>query len=163
MIVTMVTLGGRGVAGVELLVALAWGALAGGVLQLLFQLPFLARYLRHARPSLNTRIAGVREIMTNFVPAMAARGAVNLGALLDTNLASLLVVGAVGALGYAQTLYCSPFPCSAFRSPRPSFPELSRDRASGMTAVRKRAEQAVGKVLFWLIPVTGGTSSTARQ
>ena len=156
MIVTMVTLGGRGVAGVELLVALAWGALAGGVLQLLFQLPFLARYLRHARPSLNTRIAGVREIMTNFVPAMAARGAVNLGALLDTNLASLLVVGAVGALGYAQTLYLLPVSLFGLSIAAAELPELSRDRASGMTAVRKRAEQAVGKVLFWMIPVTGG-------
>ena len=93
----------------------------GGVLQLLFQLPFLVRYLRHARPSLDTRITGVREIMTNFVPAVAARGAVNVGALLDTNLASLLAVGAVGAMGYAQTLYLLPVSLFGFRSPRPSF------------------------------------------
>ena len=156
MIVTMVTVGGRGVAGVDLLVALAWGALVGGVLQLLFQLPFLVRYLRHARPSLDTRITGVREIMTNFVPAVAARGAVNVGALLDTNLASLLAVGAVGAMGYAQTLYLLPVSLFGLSIAAAELPELSRDRASGLNAMRERAGQAVGKVLFWMIPVTAG-------
>jgi len=108
MITALLAAAGRGILGVDLVFALAWGALAGGVLQLLFQLPFLPGYLRHVVPSLSTRVAGVREVVSNFLPVVAARGAVNLSALLDTNLASRLTTGAVGVMGYAQTLYLLP-------------------------------------------------------
>ena len=156
MIVAMVAAGGRGIAGAELLVALAWGALAGGVLQLLFQLPFLARHLRHFALSLSTRATGVREVVANFFPVVAARGAVNLSALLDTSLASLLATGAVGVMSYAQTLYMLPISLFGISIAAAALPELSRDRAVGIGAVRERAEQAAGRVLFWLVPVTVG-------
>ena len=156
MIVAVVAAAGRGIAGADLIFAMAWGALAGGVLQLLFQIPFLFRFLKHVVPSIRTRVTGVREIVTNFVPVVAARGAVNLSALIDTNLASRLATGAVGMLGYAQTLYLLPVSLFGLSVAAAELPELTRDRASGMKAVRERAERAVGTVLFWMIPVTAG-------
>lgn len=147
---------GTGLLGVELVFALAWGALAGGVLQLLFQLPFLLRFLGGVVPSLGTRVSGVREVAANFLPVMAARGAVNLSALLDTNLASRLTTGAVGVMGYAQTLYLLPISLFSLSVAAAELPELSRDRAAGPGVVRDRAERAVATVLFWLIPVTAG-------
>ena len=156
MIVALLAAAGRGILGVHLVFALAWGALAGGVLQLLFQLPFLLPFLRHVVPSVGTRVTGVREVVANFVPVVAARGAVNLSALLDTNLASRLATGAVGVMGYAQTLYLLPISLFSLSIAAAELPELSRDRAAGSGAVRDRAERAVGTVLFWLIPVTVG-------
>ncbi|MDE2762606.1 MAG: murein biosynthesis integral membrane protein MurJ [Gemmatimonadota bacterium] len=156
MIVTLLAAAAKGLLGVNLVFALAWGALAGGGLQLLFQLPYLAPFLRHVVPSLSTRVTGVREVVANFLPVVAARGAVNLSALLDTNLASRLTTGAVGVMGYAQTLYLLPISLFSLSVAAAELPELSRDRAAGLRAVRDRAERAVGTVLFWLIPITAG-------
>ena len=156
MIVAVVAAAGRGIGGADLIFAMAWGALAGGVLQLLFQIPFLFRFLKHVVPSIRTRVTGVREVVTNFVPVVAARGAVNLSALIDTNLASRLATGAVGMLGYAQTLYLLPVSLFGLSVAAAELPELTRDRAAGVKAVRERAERAVGAVLFWMIPVTAG-------
>ncbi len=156
MIVAVVVAAGRGILGADLIFAMAWGALAGGLLQLLFQLPFLLPFLRHVVPSIGARVAAVREIVANFVPVVAARGAVNLSALVDTNLASRLATGAVGMLGYAQTLYLLPISLFGLSVAAAELPELSRDRAAGAKAVRERTERAVRTVLFWLIPVTAG-------
>ncbi len=156
MIVALLAAAGTGLLGVDLVFALAWGALAGGVLQLLFQLPFLLRFLGPVVPSLNTRATGVRKVAANFLPVMAARGAVNLSALLDTNLASRLTTGAVGVMGYAQTLYLLPISLFSLSVAAAELPELSRDRAVGLGEVRDRAERAVATVLFWLVPVAVG-------
>ncbi len=146
----------RGLMGVDLLLAMAWGALAGGALQLLFQLPFAARHLRHVVPSLGRRVAHVGEVVRNFVPIVAARGAVNLSALLDVALASLLAQGALGIMGYAHTLYVLPISVFGLSIAAAELPELSRDTVAGQEAVRGRADAAVRKVLFWLIPSAAG-------
>lgn len=156
MITAMVAAASRGMAGVDLLTALAWGALAGGAAQLLFQVPFLMRHLAHVVPSLDTRAGAVRDVIRNFLPAVAARGAVNIGALIDQNLATLLAVGAVGLMGYAQPLYILPISLFGMSIAASELPELARDRAAGAKAVRDRTEQAVGRVLFWLVPVAAG-------
>ncbi|MYA65238.1 MAG: murein biosynthesis integral membrane protein MurJ [Gemmatimonadetes bacterium] len=156
MIVAVVGAAARGFLGTELILAMAWGALAGGVLQLLFQIPFLLRFLKHVVPSISTRVAGVREVVTNFVPVFAARGAVNLSALVDTNLASRLAPGAVGIMGYALPLYLLPVSLFGMSVAAAELPEMSRDRAAGARVVRERTERAVGTVLFWLIPITLG-------
>lgn len=145
-----------GLMGVELLLAMAWGALAGGALQLLFQLPFAARHLRHVVPSLGRRVAHVGEVVRNFVPIVAARGAVNLSALLEVALASLLAQGALGIMGYAQTLYLLPISVFGLSIAAAELPELSRDTVAGEEAVRGRADAAVRKVLFWLVPSAAG-------
>lgn len=147
---------GSAVEGPELLVALAWGALAGGALQLLFQLPFAVPHLKRLRLSVNTRIAEVREVVRNFVPAMASRGVANLGGFVDLQLASWLAAGALARLGYARMLYVLPISLFALSIAAAELPELSRDRSAGLAAVRARTEEAVGRALFWLIPFAAG-------
>lgn len=142
----------RGVEGVDLVLTLGWGALAGGVLQALFQLPFAVRHLRHVVPSTRLRRSEVREVLANFVPATTARGVVNLSALLDFFLASLLASNAIALLGYAQTLYLLPLSLFGLSVAAAELPELSRDRTAGMATVKGRTEAAVARVLFWLIP-----------
>jgi len=136
----------------ELLTALAWGALAGGVLQLVFQLAFAVPHLRQMRLAIGPKIAEVREVVRNFVPMMAQRGVANLSALVDLQLASLLAGGAVARLGYARILYMLPISLFGLSIAAAELPELSRDRQAGLAVVRKRTEQAIATALFWLVP-----------
>ena len=146
----------RGLAGAGLLQAMAWGAVAGGAVQLLFQLAFARSCLKHFRIGLGRGLDQVRLVVRNFVPAAVARGAVNIGALLDVLLASLLAPAAVGMMGYAQTLYLVPISLFGLSIAAAELPELSRDSVAGLEAVRKRADSAVRRVLFWLIPSAAG-------
>ncbi len=142
----------RGLAGTSLLMAMAWGALAGGALQLLFQLPFAAPHLRGMVPSLGRGLAPVRRVIRNFVPVAAARGAVNLSALAEGMMASFLATGALSILGYAQTLYLLPISLFAMSIAAAELPELARDGAGEVGAVRGRTRDAVARLLFWMVP-----------
>ena len=155
-ITAVVAAAARGLAGVDLLEAMAWGALAGGGAQLLFQIGFAIPYLKHLAPSLGRGVAEVREVLRNLGPVVAARGAVNLGALLDVLLASLLAQAAVAMTGYAQTLYLVPISLFGMSIAAAELPELARDSVDGIEAVRKRAEGAARAVLFWLVPCAVG-------
>ena len=136
----------RGLMGIDLLLAMAWGALGGGALQLLFQLPFAAPHLKGLALSLGRGVHAIREVARNFLPAVAARGALNLSALLDLFLASMLAEAAVSMMGYAQTLYLLPISLFGMSVAAAELPELSRDRLAGLEAVRERTRGAVSKV-----------------
>lgn len=118
--------------------ALAWGALAGGGLQLLIQLPLTLRLLGEFRPAVSTRVHGVREAIRNFTPVVAARGAVNLGGLADYALAGLLTAGSVAVLSYAQILFMLPISLFGMAVAASELPEISRSRSRD----RRRREAA---------------------
>src|SRR5204862_6324815 len=87
----------------------AWGAVAGGALQLLVQLPSVVRLLgKSARLSLGRGDADVAEVTRNFFPVVAGRGVVQLSAYVDMLIPSFLQTGTVAAFGYAQTVYLLP-------------------------------------------------------
>jgi putative peptidoglycan lipid II flippase len=136
----------------EILVALAWGALAGGVAQLTAQIPFLVPVLRHFRLSVSVGVAGVKEALRAFGPVVAARGVVNLSGLLDAVLAALLVEGAVINLGRAQTLYLLPISLFGMAVAASELPELSRARGAGAARLADRVRKALEGVTFFLVP-----------
>lgn len=157
MITVMVALGwGLGMGGSDLILALGWGALVGGLLQVLVQVPFAIPHLRGLKISLDRRLEDVREVVRNFVPVAAARGAVNLSGLFDLFLASFLLDNAIATMGYAQTLYVLPVSLFGMSIAAAELPELSRDEAEGLAAVRRRAEQAIDGVTFWMLPSAVG-------
>ncbi len=84
--------------------ALAWGVLAAGILQLAFQLPFMARIHALPRPRLNFRHEGVRQILRLMAPALFGVSVSQINLMLDTILASLLVTGSVSWLYYSDRL-----------------------------------------------------------
>ena len=145
---------GRGWTGSTLLTAVAWGALVGGVLQLLAQLPFTVPLLSHFRLSVDRTVSGVGEAMRNFVPVVAARGVVNIGSLIDVFLAALLVEGAVAALGYAQTLYVLPISLFGMSIAASELPELSRQRAKPPEELAAQVSKALERIHFLLVPST---------
>ncbi len=154
-LLTMLGFGlGAGWTGSELLLAVGWGALAGGLLQLAVQAPYVLPLLRHLRLSVSRAAVGVREALRNFGPVLAARGVVNIGALLDVFLAALLVEGAVAALGYAQTLYVLPISLFGMSIAASELPELSRQRSKPPEELAAQVSQALERIHFLLIPST---------
>ena len=87
-------------------VALAWGVLIAGTVQLLFQLPFLARLNLMPVPRMAWRDEGVRRILRLMAPAMFGVSVSQINLLLDTVLASLLQTGSVTWLYYYDRLAC---------------------------------------------------------
>lgn len=135
-----------------LVVALAWGGLAGGVLQFAVQLPFMGSALRRIRPSFGRGVAGVREAVSNLAPVVAARGALNISAYADILLAGLLLEGAVAHLSRAQTLYLLPVALFGMAVAAAELPELSRQGPDAGAALAGRVRGALARVRFLLIP-----------
>lgn len=136
----------------DLVVALAWGALVGGVLQLGVQIPFVLRHLGGLRLSLGRGVDGVREALRSFGPVVAARGVVNLSAWIDLFLAGRLSNGAVALLGYAQTFYVLPISLFGMSVAASELPELSRMGNESRDVLAKRVSAALRRVSYFLIP-----------
>jgi putative peptidoglycan lipid II flippase len=135
-----------------LVVAAAWGALAGGALQFAVQLPAVWRLDREIRVGTGRREPAFRDAVRKAGPAILGRGVVQLSGYLDLVLASLLAVGAVARLRYAQTLYLLPISLFAMSVAAAALPELARESAAGTVALRERTAAAVRRVAFFIVP-----------
>lgn len=83
---------------------LAWAVLAGGMLQLFIQIPFLARLGLLVLPRWGGRHQGVRKIMRLMVPTLFGSSVGQLSVLVNTFLASLLATGSISWLYYADRM-----------------------------------------------------------
>jgi putative peptidoglycan lipid II flippase len=151
MIGTLVFFGGRLELG-DLTIALAWGALAGGVLQFAVQLPAVLRLERELKIRWDTQLEGVRTAVANAGPAIAGRGVVQLSAYVDMWLAAILAEGAVAALGYAQTIYMLPVSLFGISVAAAELPELARNRSAAVDALRARVNGGLRRLAVFVVP-----------
>jgi putative peptidoglycan lipid II flippase len=154
-IAALVWWGGR--TGQEGLVeAAAWGSVAGSLLQVLVQLPWVTRALRGIEGPLGEASAHVRTVLRNFLPALTSRGVVQISAYVDTLIATLLPAGAPAALTYAQTLYNLPvslFGMSVSAAELPRMSEASGDEESVRAAfLRERLGAGLRQIAFFVVP-----------
>lgn len=141
----------------QLFFAACWGALAGGLLQFLVQLPGVLGVLRGFRPSVSTEPAGVKEALRAWGPAIAGRGVVQLAGYVDYFLASLLKVGATSVDRYAQTFYMLPISLFGLSIAASELPELSRLRGEDQReALLLRVHKALRSVAFLNVPTVVG-------
>lgn len=96
----------------EPVLALAWGVFAAGILQLVFQLPALAKLGLLPRPRLGFKHPGVRKIMRLMVPTLFGSSVAQVNLLLNTIMASFLIGGSVTWLYYTDRLL--EFPLGMF-------------------------------------------------
>lgn len=96
----------------EPVIALAWGVFAAGILQLVFQLPALAKLGLLPRPRLGFKHPGVRKIMRLMVPTLFGSSVAQVNLLLNTIMASFLIGGSVTWLYYTDRLL--EFPLGMF-------------------------------------------------
>jgi putative peptidoglycan lipid II flippase len=97
--------------GIEPVYALAVGVMIGGALQLLWQLPALARIGMLPRIGLAPRAiaaawrhAGVRRVMRQMAPALLGVSVAQISLLINTQIATQVGPGAVSWLSYADRL-----------------------------------------------------------
>ncbi len=135
-----------------LLLAAAWGALAGGVLQFAVQLPAVRKLDRQIRLNTGRDEPAFRDAVRKAVPAIMGRGVVQLSSYVDLLLGSLLAIGALARLSYAQTLYLLPVSLFGMSVAAAELPDLARDRDVSAAAVRERTVAAVRRVAFFIVP-----------
>lgn len=134
---------------------LAWGLVVGSFLQFAVQFPSALRLIQHFKPSLNTKITNVRIVIRNFFPVVLSRGVIQLSAYIDSILASLLPMGAVSTLAYAQTLYLLPislFGMSISASELPAMSSIKGSVEEINIFLRQRLEAGLKKIAFFIVP-----------
>lgn len=123
----------------EPVTALAWGVFAAGVVQLLFQVPALARLGLMPRPRLGFDDSGVKRIISLMLPAIFSVSVTQINLLLDTLFASFLTVGSVSWLYYSDRLVEFPLGILGLALGTVILPNLSRSHASEDTAAFSNA------------------------
>ena len=114
--------------------ALAWAVLFAGVLQWLFQLPFLAQIDRLPKPKWDLKHAGVKKILILMVPAIFGVSVSQINLLLDTVLASFLPTGSVSWLYYSDRLAELPLGVFGIAIATVILPGLSRLQLQNLSA-----------------------------
>ena len=92
--------------------ALAWGVFLGGLIQFLFQIPFLYKAGMLVKPTWAWKSAGVSKIRKLIIPALFGVSVTQINLLLDTLIASFLITGSISWLYYADRLL--EFPLGLF-------------------------------------------------
>lgn len=133
--------------------ALAWGVLLAGVIQLLFQWPFLKSLKLVPSPVWDTKDEGVRRILALMGPAIFGVSVSQINLLLDTVLASFLPSGSVSWLYYSDRLVELPLGVFAIAISTVILPNLSRHQASNSPeAFTQTMDWAIRCVLLIAIP-----------
>ncbi|MGH9261704.1 MAG: murein biosynthesis integral membrane protein MurJ, partial [Acidimicrobiales bacterium] len=138
----------------RLALALAWGTVGGGVLQVAVQLPACARLLGGLRPRLSLAVEGVRDVLTAWMPLVLGAGVAQISGLVDTLLGSLAGSGSVASLSYAQLVQTLPISLFGVSVAAVSLPELARDaaRTEPNDILRRRLAAAFRRVAFYVLP-----------
>lgn len=138
----------------DLATALAWGALAGSVLQLGVQLPSCARLLGGLRATLARNVEGFFDVVRGWTPVVMGAGVMQISGLIDTQLGSLSGPGAVATLGYAQLLQLLPVSLFGVSVAAVALPDLARDTAAGAepTVLRRRLGTGLTRIGYFLVP-----------
>ena len=92
--------------------ALAWGVFFGGLIQFLFQIPFLYKANVLVKPCWSWHSKGVTKIRKLIIPALFGVSVTQINLLLDTLIASFLITGSISWLYYADRLL--EFPLGLF-------------------------------------------------
>ncbi len=154
----------------RLALALAWGTVAGSVLQIAVQLPVCWRLLHGIALRISAAPEGVRSVLLAWLPLLVGAGVAQLSGLIDTLLGSFTGPGGVSALGYAQLIQVLPISLFGVSVAAVSLPELSRDAAGGAAGSlapneQLRARIAVGfrRIVFFTVPSSIAFIALARE
>jgi putative peptidoglycan lipid II flippase len=93
-------------------VGLAWGVLIAGIVQLVFQIPFLRQRHLLVKPQLVRNDVGVNQVLKLMIPALFGVSIAQLNLMVDSIFASFLKIGSVSWLYYTDRL--TDFPLGVF-------------------------------------------------
>ena len=112
-------------------IALAWGVLAGGVMQLLLLGPFLASRGVMPRLAFPTLSPEIRRILIMMGPAVLGVAVYQVNIVVDTLLASFLTTGSITYLWYGNRLMQFPLGVFGIALATAALPTLSAQIAEG--------------------------------
>ncbi len=139
----------------QLSVSLAWASVAGSAAQFLIQLPVVLRVAPAIWLGASWRNPAVQTVTKNFVPVFIGRGVVQLSAFIDALIASLLPIGTVSALSYAQVLYTLPVSLFGMSVSAAELPEMSSARGTEeevFAYLRGRLDKGLTRIAFFIVP-----------
>lgn len=110
--------------------ALAYGVLIAGVVQLVFQVPFLAKIHAVPRPRWRPGHEGVKRAIKLMLPAIFGSSVAQINLLLGGIIASLLGVGKISLLYYSDRLMEFPLGLFSIALATVTLPYLSRQAAN---------------------------------
>jgi putative peptidoglycan lipid II flippase len=134
---------------------MAWGSVAGSILQFGIQLPAVLRLAGRMRFQIETASSNIRTVIRNFLPGVAGRGVNQVSSYVDAILSSFLPTGAVAALAYVQTIYLLPVSLFGMSISNAELPEMASQTGSVdavSSALRRRLTAAMGRVAFFIVP-----------
>jgi putative peptidoglycan lipid II flippase len=139
------------------ILALGIGVLAGGVGQLLVQLPDLRATGLLVGPSIELRHPALARIARLLVPAAFGLAAVQVMVFVNTLLASLLASGAISFLYYADRVMEFPLGVFGIALASASLPAMSRQAAAGDTrGLAATLNFALRLAVYVCVPATVG-------
>lgn len=126
------------------IVALAWGVFAAGIVQLLFQFPFLWRLKVMPRFKPKWRDPGVQRVLRLMLPALFGVSVSQIGIVIDTVFASFLMAGSISWLYNSERLM--EFPLGMFGAALSTvvLPHLSK-------CFSRKAHEEYSDTLDWAI------------
>lgn len=154
---------GRGT-GHGMIVSMACGVLAGGTLQLLWQLPGMARAGFRFRPRVDWNHPGLRQVVRMMGPALLGNAALQVNLVVNSNLASGIkdaaghvIDGPVSWLGYAFRFMQLPVGLFGVAIASATLPSISRSAGLlRMDEFRSTLARSLGTILLLTIPSSVG-------
>ena len=125
-------------------IALAWGVALAGFTQLAFQLPFLAKLGLLPRPRFKRSHEGVKKISKLMLPAIIGSSVAQINLLLDTVIASFLIVGSVSWLYFSDRLVEFPLGVFGIALATVILPNLSKQHAN-------KSKEAFNQTIDWAL------------
>ncbi|MCW8933065.1 MAG: murein biosynthesis integral membrane protein MurJ [Gammaproteobacteria bacterium] len=132
----------------EPVMGLAIGVFIAGLLQLLFQLPFIARMGFLSRPRWNPQHPGVKKILKLMLPAIFGASVAQINLLLDMVIASLLMTGSISWLYYSDRLMEFPLGVLGVALATVILPSLSKQH---VTESKKEFSATLDNAIRWVI------------
>ena len=123
-------------------IGLAIGVFLGGLIQFLFQIPFLKKEKLLVKPSWQWHHPGVVKIRTLMIPALFGVSVSQINLLLDTFIASFLQTGSISWLYYSDRLLEFPLGLFGIAIATVILPSLSSSHVN-------QSPQAFAKTLDW--------------
>jgi putative peptidoglycan lipid II flippase len=146
--------------------ALAWGTVAGAVLQVAVQLPTCWRLLGgHVPLRPSVALAGVRDVISAWTPVVLGAGVAQISSLIDTQLGSFTGEGGVASLAYAQLVQTLPVSLFGASVAAVALPALSRDATApaASDALRARLGDGFGRIAYFVLPAAFAFAALGQE
>jgi len=147
----------------EPMIAISVGVLAGGVCQLIIQIPYMIRYGFKMKFAIDLRESGVKKILRMMGAALPGGAAVQSNVLINRMLASMLPAGSISYLYFCDRLTEMVIGIFVVSIGSVLLPEMSRITASNdMDSLKKMIRSGILSSLYFAVPAAFALFSAGR-